>query len=526
MPTVIDSLLVELGLDASKFNQEQKKSVESLRKFGEQNRKTNEEAQRHAKELEEGYTKIRNAIIGVGTAIVGVNGFKDFVRQMVTGNAALGRTSQLLGMNVRDLDAWGAATKSVGGTAEGFQASLQNIVGGLQKFKMGMGGEEVVQALARLNVQAKNGAVDLYELAAALKRVRDQQGIQAALALGQQLGLDQSTFQLMMMTNDELVKLVDRMRAASGAKRENTKEAQALQKAWAELTQTGNGLAQNVFSNITPALQGMLAVAKWAADNFKKLDDMVGGAASTFIATAAAIQTTRMAVEKLAALFGIGAGGWLSKFFAFANRASVGAQLLFHSEGLNKGEQEALDKKWAAAGYPAAGGKGPSISSNAPRGIRNNNPGNIRFGDFAKAHGATTADKDGFAVFPTMAAGEKAMQDLLQSYRGKGIDTISGIVSRWAPSSENDTSAYIKDVSAKTGIGANQHLDMSQYAAVQRAIAMHENGPAYARASTVETHIGTINVNTQATDAGGVARDMHTALAHNALITAGMVGAN
>jgi hypothetical protein len=480
MPTVIDSLLIELGLDSSKYDAAQKRSVEQLRKFGEANEKTGKNAQKQAKDLAEGFTKVRNAIISIGAAVIGVNGFKDFLATMVGGNAALGRTSVLLGMNARDLDAWGGAVKSVGGTAEGFQATMQNIVGGLQKFKMGLGGEEVVTALARLGVRAKNGSVDLYQLADAIKRVKDAEGIQAALSLAEQLGMDRGTFQLMVQGSEQLHVLHDRFFDLSGVNEQNIKDAQELQEKWAEMRQSSSALANTLMGDLAPAL-------KTIADHLTAFlqPETLGGTIATILSW-----------------FG-------NKEAKEAIEAHLNHPEMFHN----------------VPGAPGPTGKAPA-GKNSPRGIRNNNPGNIRFGNFAKAHGATGSDKDGFAVFPSMAAGEKALSDLLQTYRGQGIDTISGIVSKYAPSSENDTSAYIRDVSAKTGIGANQHLDLSQYAAVQRAIALHENGQAYAKASTVETNIGSITVQTQATDANGIARDMHTALSNNALISAGMVGAN
>ena len=117
MPTVIDSLLIELGLDSSKFNSGQKKAVEQLQKFDEASTKSNKNAPQGAKELDLNLGKIRNSLIAIGTAVVGVSGFREFANQMIFGNAALGRTSALLGMNARDLDAWGKAAEVFGGDA-------------------------------------------------------------------------------------------------------------------------------------------------------------------------------------------------------------------------------------------------------------------------------------------------------------------------------------------------------------------------------------------------------------------------
>lgn len=93
--------------------------------------------------------------------------------------------------------------------------------------------------------------------------------------------------------------------------------------------------------------------------------------------------------------------------------------------------------------------------SRAPRGIRNNNPGNLRsWGDMPR--------EDGFARFPTPEAGLAAMIKNLQVQQSKhGLNTIAGIIGRWAPPNENDTAGYVGNVSKQTGFGAHQPLDLT-----------------------------------------------------------------
>jgi hypothetical protein len=89
------------------------------------------------------------------------------------------------------------------------------------------------------------------------------------------------------------------------------------------------------------------------------------------------------------------------------------------------------------------------------RAQRNNNPGNIEWGPFARAHGATSIEiphgkeKPRFAYFP-VGCGFSAMSALLcGEYLGL---TIGEAITKWAPPSENDTAEYINDVCAKTGL--------------------------------------------------------------------------
>lgn len=99
-------------------------------------------------------------------------------------------------------------------------------------------------------------------------------------------------------------------------------------------------------------------------------------------------------------------------------------------------------------------------NKHALKNMRNNNPGNIRYGDWAKNHGAIGKDKDGFAVFPDKDMGSRAMDTLLKRYIEKdGRKTVRSIVSKYAPPSENDTESYIARVSKKLGVKDNDSLD-------------------------------------------------------------------
>jgi hypothetical protein len=109
------------------------------------------------------------------------------------------------------------------------------------------------------------------------------------------------------------------------------------------------------------------------------------------------------------------------------------------------------------------------------RGIRNNNPGNLEYGPFAKALGATGSDGR-FATFPTMAAGVAAHERLLQNYMRDGFDTVTKIVSKYAPPSENDTAGYIKSVANELGIDANAKVPADKTRALLSAMEKRESG--------------------------------------------------
>lgn len=110
-------------------------------------------------------------------------------------------------------------------------------------------------------------------------------------------------------------------------------------------------------------------------------------------------------------------------------------------------------------------GSGPPLpSATVPR----NNPLNIRSGPH------------GFRQFASIGQGFSAADKLLQRYASQyHLTTLKGIISRWAPPSENDTKQYIANISRWTGWKPNQPLDMGNpttRAKLEAAMARQESG--------------------------------------------------
>lgn len=95
-----------------------------------------------------------------------------------------------------------------------------------------------------------------------------------------------------------------------------------------------------------------------------------------------------------------------------------------------------------------------------PRGVRNNNPLNIRVGN--DWQGERTVQTDGaFEEFESSAYGFRAAAKTIRTYQRKyGLKTINDIVSRFAPPSENNTSNYAKFVAKKMGIDVNAPINV------------------------------------------------------------------
>ena len=115
-----------------------------------------------------------------------------------------------------------------------------------------------------------------------------------------------------------------------------------------------------------------------------------------------------------------------------------------------------------------------------PRGIRNNNPLNIRHSSSKWKGMARDQTDPSFVRFTSMAYGYRAAFVLLRTYRTKyGCNTIRKIISRWAPPKENNTEVYINNVSQWSGIAPDKLLagqDANAWIAIVSAMSRMENG--------------------------------------------------
>ena len=125
-----------------------------------------------------------------------------------------------------------------------------------------------------------------------------------------------------------------------------------------------------------------------------------------------------------------------------------------------------------------------------PRGIRNNNPLNLRKGENWQGLSPVQSDPS-FCQFKSMVYGLRAAHKLLRNYitgwdgRRKPFDTLATIIPKWAPPSENATQKYLDFVCKDTGLDARERvhfLDRNVMCDIVSAMAFVECGQRIDRA--------------------------------------------
>ena len=136
-----------------------------------------------------------------------------------------------------------------------------------------------------------------------------------------------------------------------------------------------------------------------------------------------------------------------------------------------------------------------------PKGIRNNNPLNIRkgknpwVGEISSPQGEV--GRGLFCQFSTMQDGWRAAFLLLKKYMNAyKLRTVAQIIRRWAPPTENNTEAYIRSVCERSHIDRNEALsfyDRDRMMALASAMCVQENGPDFDPESNADWRYAQLN---------------------------------
>ncbi len=603
--------------EASTRGNKERETLERTLSGNQQRRQKQQDA--GTKSTIEGYRKIRNELIGLAAIFTAGVGIKDFISDTINGAVNLGYLSDNLKMSTQQLTAYQRASERAGGTAGGMIAQLKESQDTLARFRSGMGPNEGLQAFFRWGgnpEDLKDGNTYLMARSRIMHEMFNIDPAKAAL-IAKEMSVSEDQFNLLKQGPTAVAALIKEQEKYAAVTRKDADAALDLKNKMLDLRDSLQTTATRIILQLAPAFKELAAkleqgaqwviahkddIAKWvdsaivalgkffvAADKFATT---VGGwqnvlmgfaavpivmalgsiaaAIAGIVAAGAGIPALVAGIAVLAGKGGYEAAKYLDKKFGSGpgRDARMNADIMRGGTGM--GEKKTLEELRADAARTRAGGGGgqsfggkikglPGSEAGGTRGIRNNNPGNIEYGDFTKSRGATGSDGR-FAQFSTPQAGIAAMADLLRSYGSKGINTVGGIVSRYAPGNENNTAAYIASVSKKLGVNGSDTLNMNDPAVMEKlvsAMIQQENGknpygsdmmkmatmsqsqrqanaaavggmPSGAGASmagagmrsstqTNETKIENINVYTQATDADGVAKAMRPALEKNSV---------
>lgn len=375
MATIIDALLVTLGLDVSGYQKGQRTAEESLKKFGQTNAAEAKRMDAQAKAMGEGFNKVKQDILSMTAAALGSKGVVSFLKTMSDGQAALAQKSRDFGESSKTIDVIGHAFKRLGGSAEGVQGLFQNIHDAMTDASMGKD-SPVLSALNALGVtvlDASGKTRTMTDIIDELNRAFNDTKFteQQKIRLGQMLSADPNTANVLRRSVAEYQAAMDAAKKHSSVTDQSAESARKLATAWAALGDDLSIVGERIFSNAIPALVTLTKEVDRALEKFLELDKKVGGAASTAagVASAAAAggasiwsgakilklfsgaskapAAAEVAAAAAPATSSAAGGGWLMGLLSKMAPWMTGIGLGLHHEELNSGEEKELAKRWA-----------------------------------------------------------------------------------------------------------------------------------------------------------------------------------
>ncbi|EMU8175687.1 lytic transglycosylase domain-containing protein [Klebsiella pneumoniae] len=271
--TVIDALLITLGLDTSDFRKGQKDVSDDLKKQREDAKKTAKEMAEQGKKAASFFSSIKTELLALTGVTVTAGGLMSLVKNTTSSLMDLSIQSKALGMTARELDGFGKAAESAGSSFERITAALQGFQAAKQGSLFGdtsspiFSGMRMLTALTgdTFDVYSKDAKSLARSYLESLRKVKDPNIRRQIGAMG---GFDDATIQ----RNQEgrFLPDVDRLTKSSGITDASTKGAKEFTAAWAELGQNLDTVKNQIYEGLIPTIRDLNGLLKeWSSGDVK-----------------------------------------------------------------------------------------------------------------------------------------------------------------------------------------------------------------------------------------------------------------
>ncbi len=312
MATVIDALIVTLGLDGANYKKGAKDASASTDKMKKDAERAAKEMEARGKQAAQFFSKVRNeALLFFGVFTAG-RGLTNFAVDMVATAASLGRLSDNLSTSVEDLDAWQRASQRAGGSAAGITAQLQESQAAVAKFNTGISDDSMLwfYNLGGQDKAFKNAKEYLLARADIIAETNKVDPGRAQLQ-AQQMGISSEQYNLIKKGRAGILELVD-------AQEKNSRFTRQQAEAAANLENKLRDLHDRLMVTGTTILIALMPAIEKLADKLIKLADTVAehkeDIARWVDGAVAAIVTFVKWADKLADAV----GGWKNVFVGLA----------------------------------------------------------------------------------------------------------------------------------------------------------------------------------------------------------------
>lgn len=299
MATVIDALVVTLGLDSKGVQKGGKEAGEAFDKTKAKAEKVGKDIEASGVKPAEFFTKMRNSALSFFAVMTAGKTLKAFVSDTVASNASLERTSRRLNMATKDVYALQKAVDSVGGSGDAATASIQNIQSAMTDPAQAA---QLAQRLSQLGVSdgidMKTGQItDISKFYQNLAENRTKLANAPRVGLLQDIGLDQGSIDLVLKGGSAVKSTFSTYESFGKRMQENAEASEKLQARYKELIEQNRVYAQELEGNLLPALTSVTG----ALSDFEKQNP---GLTKGLIGTSAAIAGVGTAILGILSIVG------------------------------------------------------------------------------------------------------------------------------------------------------------------------------------------------------------------------------
>lgn len=271
MPTVVDSLVVTLGLDPAKFKAGEGEVTAGLKRVRDESTRTGKEMEAAGKTAAQFFSQAKIEALGLIGTLVGAGGMLAFTQSATRSLAELGRTALNIGVAIPQLNAFQNVIERNGGSADSATASMKGLVDQIERFKV-FGDPSVFKFLNPIGANINDSPLAIWQK---FVEFADKHRNDPALVnlIGHGLGFDQGLINASLQIKgaaDAARQLADEIgRVATPDMVHNATE---LQKAWEDLQHQAVFTGEAVLNNMSPALKDVLV---WGKDQIAQKPELV-----------------------------------------------------------------------------------------------------------------------------------------------------------------------------------------------------------------------------------------------------------
>lgn len=299
--SIVDSLLVTLGLDPRQFtrgaaeaNRAQRDMQTTAerttretdrieRRLSTERTRRNRDVEQANKRIADGVKRVRNEALALFTVFALGSGLKSFIGNTLNSAVQLGYLSTNLRMSTEDINAWQRASERAGGSREGIVRQLQESARDLAALRSGMGPSEGMQWFFRLggsSADLKDGNTYLLARSKIIHELFQADPTKAAL-MAANMGISEEQFNLIKQGPAVILDLVDAQRKNSALTEKDSANALKLRNRLLDFKDSMQATATKILVALIPAFEELVGwlekgtswitankdeIGKWVAD--------------------------------------------------------------------------------------------------------------------------------------------------------------------------------------------------------------------------------------------------------------------